>query len=69
MSILRSNPSAHLTDNLQIVKDASKLVITGLGRKEIIEASDSIKWRDSATIVRGDAVARMADEEGEMELA
>ena len=65
---LGCNLRAHLTNMLQIVKDASKLVIAGLGRHEVVEPRYLIEWWNSATIVRGNAVAWMANEKGEMEL-
>lgn len=65
---LGCNLRAHLTNMMQVVKDASKLVISGLGRHEIVEPRYFIEWWNSATIVRGNAVAWMADEKGEMEL-
>lgn len=65
---LGCNLRAHLTNMMQIVKDASKLVISGLGRHEVVESRYFIEWWNSAAIVRGNAVAWMADEKREMEL-
>lgn len=67
--MLGRNLRAHLTDITQVVKDAPKLVVADLGRHEVIESSDFIKWWNGATVVRRYAVARMADEKCKMKLA
>ena len=53
----------------QEVKEADKLLVTGLTGHEVVKASNFAQGRDSATPVRGDGSARMADEESEVELA
>lgn len=55
---------AHLA---HVLKDPADLVVAGLGGVEIVEARHLVQRRDGAAVVRGDAVVRIADQEGEVE--
>ena len=57
-----------LADVTQVVEDAPQLVVAGFRGLEVVEAGDFVQGRDGAAVVGRDAGARVADQEGEVEL-
>lgn len=51
------------------VEQADELLVAGLAGREVVEARDLAQGRDRAAPVGRDGAARVADEEGEVELA
>lgn len=43
------------------VKHSANFIIPGFGWVELVEARDFVKWRNGATVVRGNAVMRISD--------
>ena len=54
---------------LEIVENTALLVIPSFSRHEVVEASNLVKRRYRATPVAGNAVARVTNQKGEMELS
>jgi hypothetical protein len=50
------------------IENPTQLSVASLGRHEIVESRDRIKWGNRATPVRRNAVTRVTDQEREMEL-
>lgn len=53
---------------LAVVEETAELVVAGLLGHELVEAGLLDKRRHTAAVVAGDGVARVADQEGEVEL-
>lgn len=66
--VLASDLGADLAGGAEPVEHTSELVVAGLVGQEIVEARYFVKGRDHAAVVGRHAFARMADEEGEVEL-
>lgn len=56
------------TGILAVIEKAAKLIVAGLAREEVVETGLLHERRDTAAVVAGDGVFRMADQEGEMKL-
>lgn len=69
IGLLASNLRPHNTGGAEVVEDAPQLVVAGFFGHEVAEARDVVEGRDGAAPVARDAVLRVADEEGEVELA
>lgn len=65
---LVGNLRTDLADILEVVKNPPQLIISCLARVELAESRDLVKRRNGAAIIRWDTGARMADQEGEVEL-
>lgn len=58
---------ADLADLPQVIERAAQFVVAGFRGHEVVEARDAVERRDGAAVVRRDAGARVADQEGEVE--
>jgi len=66
--MLSGNNRADLVFLAEEVEDSAKLIITSLGRHEIVEASDFVQRWNGASVIRWDAVTRVSDQEREVKL-
>lgn len=57
-----------LVNRMEIVEHAAQLVISRLGRHEVVEASDLVQRRNRASVKGRNTGARMTNQESEVEL-
>lgn len=67
LTMLTSDGRSDLLLVLQVIKNSAELVVAGFGGHEIVKPGDGGLGRDGTVIVRRDAAARMANQEGEVE--
>lgn len=65
---LAGDLGSDLSDIFEVVEDSSQFIITGLARVKLCKSRDLIKRWYGAAIIRRNARAWVADEEGEVEL-
>jgi len=68
LAVLTCKLGADLTTRTEVVEQATLLIVSSLGRHEVVETSDCVERGDGASPVAGNAVLGVTDEEGEMEL-
>lgn len=68
LAVLTCKLGTNLATRTEVVEQATLLIVSSLGRHEVVKTSDCIERGDSASPVAGNAVLGVTDEEGEVEL-
>jgi hypothetical protein len=68
LAVLTCKLGTNLAARTEVVEQATLLIVSSLGRHEVVETSDCVERGDRASPVARNAVLGVTDEEGEMEL-